>query len=69
MENKSFDVICEGRKMEGMRICENGKGFQFLISLEEEVAWIIGAFEDFLLEKERKTWGKHMQGSIFQVSK
>ncbi|XP_021896367.1 L-ascorbate peroxidase T, chloroplastic [Carica papaya] len=27
IDNKSFDVVCEGQKMEGMRISESGRGF------------------------------------------
>lgn len=46
-ENKSFDVVCEGRKMEGLRITENGRGFRVSISLEEEdVVWLLDALED-----------------------
>lgn len=36
IENRSLDVICERRKMEGLRICENGRGFQVSISFEDE---------------------------------
>lgn len=42
MENKSFDLIWEGVKSEGIRICENGKGYRtsiFLNMEEDECSW------------------------------
>lgn len=34
--------------MDGMRICENGRGFRVLILLDkEEVNWLIEALSDF----------------------
>lgn len=42
IDKKSFDVVREGRKTDGIRISENGKGFWVMISLkEEEVVWLI----------------------------
>lgn len=36
IENKSYNVMVEGRRMDGIRISEIGKGFQASIFLEEE---------------------------------
>lgn len=48
IDNKSFDLVRGGRKMEGLRISENGRGFHVSSSLdEEEVAWLLDALEDF----------------------
>lgn len=62
IENKSFDVACEGRRMEGIRISKNGRAFRVSISLEKETAWLIDAFEDFYWKNGGKTWGKHTAG-------
>lgn len=46
--------------MEGMRISKNGRRFRVSISLEEEnVVWLVEAFEDFYWRKGGKSWGKH----------
>lgn len=38
--------------MKGLRICENGRGFQVTISLEEEdVKWLLDTLEDFYWRK------------------
>lgn len=28
IENKSFDLVCEGKRLDGMRISENGRGLE-----------------------------------------
>lgn len=33
VDNTSFDLLCEGRRMDEMKICENSKGFLVSILL------------------------------------
>lgn len=35
IDRKSFDVVCKGKNIDGLRISENGRGFRASIFLEE----------------------------------
>lgn len=42
IESKTFDLICEGRRVDGLRIYENRKGYEISISLDKgEVKWLL----------------------------
>lgn len=59
VENKSFDLISEGRLMDGMRICENGQGFRMSILLAKaEVDWLLGALEEFYWYNIKLPWAR-----------
>lgn len=48
IDNKSFDMNCEDRRTEGLRICEKAQDFRTIIFLEKaEVDWLLTVLEDF----------------------
>lgn len=48
VENKTFDVVYEGRNVEGLRLSENGWGFLVSISYgEEDVKWLVETLKGF----------------------
>lgn len=70
VENKSFDLICEGRRAEGLRVCENGKGFRVSIFLEKgEVEWLLDALKDFYWSNQ-VPWANRMssRNRVFWIS-
>lgn len=61
LEGKSFDLCSEGKKTEGLRITENGRGFRRSIFLDkEEFAWFLDALDDFWWKCRPVTWAKHL---------
>lgn len=48
IERNTFDLISDGRQTDGLRICENGRGYRVTIFLEnEEVKWFLESLEEF----------------------
>lgn len=61
--SKIFDVVYEGKNMQGLRISENKRGFKVSMSLDEEdVAQLVDVLEDFYWKKACKAWGKNKVG-------
>lgn len=45
IENKTFDIVSEGKQAEDLRLCENGRGFRVSILFwEDKVDWLFDAF-------------------------
>lgn len=56
---KSFNIVCEGKKLDGLRISENQMENRVSITLnKDEVAWIVHILSDFYWNKGGETWGK-----------
>lgn len=63
IECKSFDVVCEGKSLDGLQINENGRGNRISIALNEsEVKWLVEALNDFYWLKGGATWAKKLIG-------
>lgn len=59
---KSFDILCEGKKLDRIRISKNGCGNRVSITLSKnEVSWIIDAMRDFYWNKGRNICGKNVK--------
>lgn len=58
---KSFDVACDGKKLDGSRISENGRGSRTTISLNKaEAKWLVDALSDFYWLKSGVMRGKKL---------
>lgn len=56
IERKLFDIVAEGK---GLRIFENGRGFQKSSFYQKEKAdWLMDCFREFRWEKGGVMWGK-----------
>lgn len=60
-ENKSFDLICEGRNTKCLRVCENGRGFRRSVFLErDEFRLFLEGLNKFWWSRKLGTWAKHL---------
>lgn len=58
-----FSIVSEGKRLDSMRISENGRGFWTSISLDKnEVGWLLDALEDFYWRKGGIPSAKHFLG-------
>lgn len=63
IDRKTFNIICEGRNNDELRICEDGRGFKISILLEDkDVKWLMDSLEDFYWRKGEIMWEKHRTG-------
>lgn len=63
VDRKSFDVIRNGKLLDGLRLCKNGKGFRVTISLvKKEVTWLVDSLSGFYWYKGGVMWGKKLMG-------
>lgn len=61
IENKSFDLIWESGRSEGLRIFENGRGYRTYIFLNlEEVNWLLMVLEEFYWRNIKLPWAKRL---------
>lgn len=68
MENKSFDLCCDGKKADGLRITENERGFKRLIFLDkEEFVWFLDALGDFWWKSKLGTWAKNFVRRNYKI--
>lgn len=57
--NKSFDLVHEGRRLDGLRISENGRGYRKSIFLDKvEFDWLLDALKDFYWRRNGGNWAK-----------
>lgn len=55
IENKSYDLVCEGRVSDCLQINEDGRGFRRSIFQEkDEYRWFLDALGEFWWRKKRE---------------
>lgn len=65
---KSFDIICNRKKLDGLRIYENGRGNRISIHLNKlEVEWLIENLKDFYWNRGKDSWGRNIKGQHRQL--
>lgn len=59
IDNKSLDVVCEGKKANKIRVSEKERDFRVSITfLEDEVQWLLGVLQEFYWTKDGKAWAE-----------
>lgn len=68
IESKSFDLVCEGRKVDCLQISENGRGFYRSIYLDKyEYAWLLDALDEFWWRRKPRVWAKHLVKKNYEL--
>lgn len=59
INSKSVDIMSEGKVLDRIRICENGRSFRVTIWLEkEDIKWLVDSLNGFYWNKGGDYWGK-----------